>query len=258
MSLSIGNKIVKLITTDSTNNYAKTQIGAENWPEGTIIQAEYQTQGKGQIGNSWESEAGKNLLCSIVLTPHFLPILNQFLISKIVALSVAQVVGSFVGEVSIKWPNDIYVGEKKIAGILIENSLMGHRIEHSIAGIGLNINQERFLSAAPNPVSLFQLTGKNHPIEVLLNQFADQLSFWYEKLSSGQTSMIDTRYTEQLFRRGQPARYQDHEGEFEGILLGVNEIGQLLIQDSQQKIKSYHFKEVVFLPQHDLTKRHII
>jgi BirA family transcriptional regulator, biotin operon repressor / biotin---[acetyl-CoA-carboxylase] ligase len=247
MSLLIGNKIIKLITVDSTNNYATAHLFAENWTEGTIVQALYQNNGKGQLGNYWESEHEKNLLCSVVLQPRFLPVQKQFLISKVVSLSVSEVVQKYVEGVKIKWPNDIYVGSRKVAGILIENSIMGNAIEYSVVGIGLNVNQQVFTSPAPNPVSLVQITNKAILVEDVLNELIESLDRWYGLLAGGYTEPIDRAYEGQLYQYRKPCLYRDKGGDFSGTLLGVNAIGQLIIQPNEGKKREYHFKEVSFL-----------
>ena len=120
--------------------------------------------GKGQVGNSWESEAGKNLMFSVLLHPDFVPANQQFLISQISALAVQQMLETFVKPISVKWPNDIYWNDKKICGMLIENDIAGTKLINSIIGIGININQKKFISNAPNPVSLTQITGKEYDL----------------------------------------------------------------------------------------------
>jgi BirA family transcriptional regulator, biotin operon repressor / biotin---[acetyl-CoA-carboxylase] ligase len=248
MSLFFGNKMIKLQSIDSTNNYATARMYAEDWQEGTVVQADFQSNGKGQPGNYWESEKDKNLLCSIALKPCFLPIRNQFLISKAISLSVMNVVENYVAEVMVKWPNDIYVGQRKIAGILIENSILGNSLEYSIAGIGLNINQLEFCSDAPNPVSLAQLTRQHYPVEVLLNELLFYFEKWYSDLKSGQIEKVNHAYEERLYQLGILACYRDRYGTFSGRILGVNPIGQLRVEDNEKKIREYHFKEITFLP----------
>lgn len=247
MPSTIGNEIIKLQTIESTNNYATAKMYAENWQEGTIVQAEYQTWGRGQVGNRWESEAGKNLLCSILLKPSFLPIQNQFLLSKVVSLALWQTLSGELNDVTIKWPNDLYAGNRKIAGILIENAVMGTKIESSIVGIGLNINQEIFLSGAPNPISLAIKKKQYYDVDAVRNQLVDFMNEWYARLFNGQTKYIDNQYAEKLYRRNEFKPYRDQDGEFTGMIKGVNAIGQLQIVDRSGKIRQYHFKEVEFI-----------
>ena len=167
--------------------------------------------------------------------------------SKVIALGVSDVTSLFVDKVSIKWPNDIYVGEKKIAGILIENSIMGSVLGSSIAGIGFNVNQEQFHSDAPNPVSLTQLTGVIYEIDELLGVLLGAIDKWYNLLKEGAIDLIDNVYMERLYQLGTKKKYEDETGIFEGMILGVNEIGQLQIKTTEGEIRTYHFKEVAFI-----------
>jgi BirA family biotin operon repressor/biotin-[acetyl-CoA-carboxylase] ligase len=161
-------KIIYLNEVESTNNYANQLILSDAAEEGTVVLAQYQTHGKGQHGNVWESETGKNLLMSIIWYPGFLPASQQFMISKIVSIAITDCVNDIIDDCKIKWPNDIYIGNQKLAGILIENSVKGSHLSSSVVGIGLNVNQQVFISAAPNPVSLFQITGVIYEISELM------------------------------------------------------------------------------------------
>jgi len=247
MSVSQLNPIIKLDNVDSTNNYATARLVREGWIEGTVVIAQEQLRGRGQINNSWESEKGKNLLLSIVLYPNFLSIQNQFLISKVIALAVSDLVSCFVEDVFIKWPNDIYVGEKKIAGILIENAIMGSEICWVVAGVGLNINQIEFKSEAPNPISLASLTGREHHLDELLNLLLHNINCWYNLLKINQFEEVDREYLSRLYRFNEVANYSDSNGFFSGKIRGVNQYGHLVIQKSDGEICSYSFKEVAFL-----------
>ena len=247
MSEKIDNPIIKFESIDSTNNYATNHLVEEGWLEGTVVFADVQLKGKGQLQNSWESEKGKNLLISIVLYPEFVPVQNQFEISKVIALSVCEVVSLFVENVSIKWPNDIYVGNQKIAGILIENAVIGNELSYSVAGVGLNVNQQLFLSDAPNPVSLYQLKGIEFDREEILSLLLQSVWKWYEMLKQKNILAIDTAYLNLLYQLDVEATYKDDSGVFSGKIIGVDPIGQLMIEKSSGEIRSYFFKEVAFL-----------
>jgi BirA family transcriptional regulator, biotin operon repressor / biotin---[acetyl-CoA-carboxylase] ligase len=247
MSGIIGNNIIKLLVTESTNNYASKYCLKENWSEGTIVHADYQENGRGQINNRWESEKGRNLLASVVLYPTFLPVPYQFLVSKVVALAVSDVVLHYADEVSIKWPNDIYIGNKKVAGILVENSIMGSTLCSSIAGIGLNVNQTRFVSDAPNPTSIRMFVDCDLAVEEVLRQLAVQLDFWYKALSNSEIESINQAYLLRMYQLGKPCRYNDADGNFTGAILGVNKIGQLVVEKENGIRHEYHFKEIRFL-----------
>ncbi|HKI89951.1 MAG TPA: biotin--[acetyl-CoA-carboxylase] ligase [Draconibacterium sp.] len=232
---------------DSTNNYANHLILSEAAEEGTVVLAHYQEKGRGQVGNQWESEAGKNLLCSVILYPKFLLAEHQFFISKAVSLALYDFLKNEIGNVTIKWPNDLYAGKEKIAGILIENAIKGKFLLQSVAGIGLNLNQEKFLSDAPNPVSLKQLTSKKYNVEEVAGIFSERLFFWYNKLKKGNLEEIAAVYFSHLFRVGKWSRYRGKDIEFEGRIVGVGEYGQLMLENRQGKITNYMFKEVEFV-----------
>lgn len=173
----MGN-ILSLEETDSTNSWVKRNVAMLEAP--CLVVAMRQTAGRGQRGNSWESEGGKNLTCSALLRPERLEAKQQFGISEAVSLAVCDVLDELGVEAKVKWPNDIYAGDRKICGILIEHSLLGNRIVETVAGIGLNLNQRVFLSGAPNPVSVVQLTGRETEImkvaEILESKLGHRVS----------------------------------------------------------------------------------
>ncbi|MCF8361892.1 MAG: biotin--[acetyl-CoA-carboxylase] ligase [Prolixibacteraceae bacterium] len=247
MSEIIGKKIIKLDEVDSTNNYATKNIEKYNWSEGTIVLARQQLKGRGQINSSWESEPNKNLLFSIVLYPQVLPAHYQFLISKVIALGVAGVAKKYTDNVFIKWPNDVYIGHKKVAGILIENSIMGMNIGWSVCGIGLNVNQRKFTGGAPNPVSLIHFSEKEIQLDDTLNMLCEEIDGWYRILLAGEIDKIDAAYADRLYRYNEKALYSDNNGTFTGTIAGVNEIGQLLIRKDTGLMATYNFKQVEYL-----------
>ena len=164
--------LIVLDETDSTNRYISQLCNnpQKAVAELTTVSAEFQTAGKGQRGNSWEAEKEKNLLFSFVLYPTFLEARCQFILSQIISLSIKEELDRWSDEITIKWPNDIYVGEDKICGILIESSIKGGRITRCVAGIGLNVNQEEFESWIPNPTSIRNVTGEETDLTQLLDE----------------------------------------------------------------------------------------
>lgn len=247
MNFKIENNIIVLQETDSTNNYANRQLTESEVPEGTVFLAYRQQNGRGQVNNQWESEAGKNLTFSLVLKPGFIEISDQFMISKMVALGICAGLKNYIDNLKIKWPNDIYAGDRKLGGILIENSIMSGKIINSVIGIGLNINQEKFVSNAPNPVSLKQLTGNELPLMPLLYDIIENIILFYNLLKDGNFEVINKLFHEKLYRFGEEHRYRSENAEFTGKITGVNEIGQLLIEDEHKKLRPFHFKEVEFI-----------
>lgn len=240
------NKIVALTEVGSTNNYA-TQMVSDKPEECTVVLAQFQNNGRGQHGNYWESEYGKNLLMSVILYPGFLPAEKQFYISKIVSLALVHTLDCKVKDLSIKWPNDIYIGNKKVAGILIENAIKGAHLDYSIVGIGLNLNQEEFVSDAPNPVSLKMLTGENYNINEVVEEFINAFKDWYEILKRGELSAIDAAYLYRLFGRNEWRTYRSEDTEFEARIAGIGDYGKLQLQDRSGNIREFMFKEVEFV-----------
>lgn len=239
--------LIRVEETNSTNNYLQALCDERKVEEFTTVVADFQTSGRGQRGNSWESEPGENLLFSFVVFPEFLEARRQFLLSQIVSLAIKEELDNYVADISIKWPNDIYWREKKICGMLIENDLMGRYISQSIAGIGININQEAFYSPVPNPVSLRQITGKEYDIFEILGNVMARVQSYYKLLREDDTAIIATRYEKSLFRKEGMHQYRDANGEFLARILSVEPEGRLILEDEMQRKRGYMFKEVEYL-----------
>lgn len=239
--------VIHLQETDSTSNHLTALSLEQELEEFTVVRADFQTSGKGQRGNSWESEAGKNLLFSILLYPDFLEIRKQFILSQAVSLAIKEELDTLAEGFSIKWPNDIYWNDRKICGILIENDLLGSTIKKSIAGIGINVNQEVFQSPAPNPVSLQQITGKAHNIDILLNNIIRRIIQNYEQLKEGKRDEISLRYHESLYRKKGIHSFRDKSGEFMARIVCVKPEGTLILKDGDGNERGYLFKEVQYV-----------
>jgi BirA family biotin operon repressor/biotin-[acetyl-CoA-carboxylase] ligase len=236
--------IINVKTAASTNDLLKELAGQQILEEGTAVVTHAQTAGKGQRGNTWESEPGKNIACSLLLYPAFLPVKQFFLLSEAVALGVKEALDVYAEGFVIKWPNDIYFREQKIAGILIENEIIGQQFAQAIVGIGLNVNQTVFLSDAPNPVSLKQITGKTQNVNQLSEKLLKAVLFRYEQLKSGDTAHIVRAYHEALYRKSGFHAYKDKQGRFSARIEKITDDGLLhLITDKNEK-RSYAFKEV--------------
>lgn len=247
MCQHIGKFINFIESTESTNNYASKQVRENEVEGGTVFLTYNQTAGRGQLSNRWESEQGKNLTFSIFLRPDFLEISKQFMLSKVICLGLETFLSRLVDGVKIKWPNDIYVGDQKICGILIENAVMNGQITQSIVGVGLNINQTEFLSDAPNPVSLKQLKGKDYNLEEVFGELLKEFDHWYDKLVEGNYQEIDDAFMNRLYQFNEWHNYKDKEHIYLGKIKGVNTIGQLVIQEDTGRLWEYHFKEVKYL-----------
>ena len=237
-------KIIRLVETDSTNNYLREQSAKARLPEGSLVIADFQTAGKGQVGNSWESEAGKNLMFSILLYPDFLPANRQFLISQMASLSVKETLEKYTDSVTVKWPNDIYWKDRKICGMLIENDLSGQYLYCSVVGIGLNINQEIFRSDAPNPVSLTQITGKTYDREDVLACFLRIFFNYYFLLLQEKEEEIRAAYMAALYHGDGYYFYIDENGSFEARIHAIEPTGHLILQLRDGERRRYAFKEV--------------
>jgi len=245
--MAIGNNIIEFDTIDSTNLYMNQLIKNTEVIEGTIVLAGEQTAGRGQVNNIWESRRGENLLMSFVLYPDFLHAGSQFMLSKFVSLGIFEFLSNYLENVKIKWPNDIYVGDKKIAGVLIENSLRGASISSSIVGIGLNVNQIDFSPSIPNPSSLKIETNRHFDVKSLLVELCQNLENWYRHLKLKNAEKINSEYIKSLYRFRETSQYSDKKGSFKATITGIDESGRLCLTDSHKKNRKYAFKEVKFL-----------
>ncbi|MCD7963178.1 MAG: biotin--[acetyl-CoA-carboxylase] ligase [Rikenellaceae bacterium] len=231
----------------STNN----QAADSKYGHGDIIITDYQTLGRGQRGNKWSSTSGENLMFTVVLEPACLPAELQFYISKIVPLAIIKVLEDFGIPVKIKWTNDVYVDDKKIAGILIENDIMGTVISRSIAGVGLNVNQTQFDPTLPNPVSLQMITGIEYDRAEVLDKFIHYFIHYFNKMESQDYDSINEEYLRNLYRRDEEHRFVlPGGGIINGVIRNVKETGELIVEHSGNGIrfyKSYLFKEIDFI-----------
>jgi BirA family biotin operon repressor/biotin-[acetyl-CoA-carboxylase] ligase len=244
----IGSKVIRFDTLPSTNTYASLLLRSEKPTEGSVIIADFQSGGRGQTGNKWESEAGKNLLFSTILYPETINPADQFILSMAISLGICETLDKYIDGSKIKWPNDIYVNNDKIAGILIECSILGSQIENCVAGIGLNINQSIYLSEAPNPVSMLQLTGIEYDRNEIFAQLIFSLDKRYKQLLSEEYEKIRTEYETRLYRINAWAKYSDRSGTFEGRIISVNRDGVIRVEKKGTgKFSDYSFKEIEFI-----------
>ena len=247
---------INLPVVDSTNNFIREMLAeertgnvmsAQSLPGFTLVVADNQTKGRGQQGNSWETERGKNLTFSLLCHPDFVCATRQFLLSQCMAVAVQEALSYYVDGVEIKWPNDIYVGDGKISGTLIECDLQGKSIANCIIGVGINVNQTEFRSDAPNPVSLKQLVGKDFDREEILSAIVGNFQRYYEMLHEEREEEIRRAYMERLYRRSGVYRYRDVRGEFEAEIADVEPTGHLRLRFSDGNVVRYEFKEVSFI-----------
>ncbi len=243
----IGSNIIFKENLPSTNQYMDDLLKSRDLQEGTIIYTNYQSEGRGQTGNKWESEDGKNLLLSILLMPSMIDPSEQFILSIAISLGICDFIKRYIPHCKIKWPNDIYVNDDKIAGILIENSLLEDHIEYSIAGIGVNINQEKFVSDAPNPVSMTMITGEKYDLNDCMNLLASDLDYRYRQLEADQDKTRADYYSN-LYMFNGTHRFRDQSGIFSGRIIAVSDTGKLQIEKSPGQVYEYSYKEVDFNP----------
>lgn len=244
----MGKVLYEFDILDSTNQYALKLLKTGNPAEGTLIITHDQYAGKGQANNKWESAPQQNLTFTTILYPKFLPARKQFLLNQVISLSVFDTLHHYIDEgLTIKWPNDIYVFDKKITGILIQNSLQGSTLQSAIIGIGLNVNQKQFLSDAPNPTSMALELGKSLDLETVLAKFCQHLEHNYLQLKTNQIVSIQQRYLNNLYRFQKTAFYRRLDGTiFKGQIKGVTEIGKLMIQ-TEYGIEEFAFKELKYI-----------
>ena len=236
--------IYHLDTTASTNDDARD----EKFHEGDVVWADFQTSGRGQRGHSWHSERGENLTFSVVLEPTFVAIERQFSVLQVVALSLVDMLAEYGINAQIKWVNDIYVGDKKLVGILIEHSLTPTTLRRTIVGIGINVNQTEFDPSLPNPVSMGQLLGRRLDSEEVLSRFMAHLQRNYESLRHGEGEALDTRYNSLLYRLNTPHTFAlPDKSRFTATIRGTRPSGALRLEDRDGVEKEYLFKEVEFL-----------
>ncbi len=248
--LFVGQNLVALKEVDSTNTFLKNLLSNSTpVPEGTVIMAESQYAGRGQQQNRWNSEPGKNLTFSLLLQPVFLSPLNQFYLTQVISLGVAETLNIIAGGgISIKWPNDIYYNDKKLGGILIENILQGSQIKYAVVGIGLNVNQQEFPQWVPNPVSLRQILHKDYDLRLLLSHLCSRIEGWYLRLKASKLADISAAYLALLYDYRQERSFRANGQEFIGTIAGVTQQGRLQVQQ-QGGLQEYNFKEIEFLHQ---------
>lgn len=235
----------------STNTYLRELKGGDPAYDYEVAVADFQTAGRGQKGNTWESEQGKNLLFSILAHPRNIKVRDQFYLSEAIALAVSDaviaVIGpEFAGGVSVKWSNDVYWKDFKMAGILIENTLQGDRILDTVAGVGLDVNQEVFLSDAPNPISLKNITGRVFDRDALLSDIVDRFIGYMERAEQDRAD-VDRMYRERLYRREGYHPFRDAAGEFEACIEGIRPDGCLMLLTRGGEHRVYEFKQVQFI-----------
>ncbi|WP_183892027.1 biotin--[acetyl-CoA-carboxylase] ligase [Pedobacter cryoconitis] len=248
-TLFVGQNLIKLLAVDSTNNFLKRMVSnSEPLPEGTVIMAENQYEGRGQVGSKWHAEPGKNLTFSILLRPSFIQPREQFNLNMTISIAIQKALESLIGTgLSVKWPNDIYFGHQKIGGMLIENIVAGSHIKACIAGIGINVNQEVFETELQQRAgSIYQILHRHVDLVTLLAEICSHIEAGYLKLKAGNYGNLRNEYLNYLYQYNVKANYRQNGEIIEGKIVDVGENGMLSLE-TIDGLKTYNFKEIEFI-----------
>ncbi|WP_317127639.1 biotin--[acetyl-CoA-carboxylase] ligase [Hymenobacter rigui] len=246
-TLFTGQQLVWLPECPSTNTEAQLLAVQNRATDGCCVITDKQTAGRGQRGNQWEAAAGENLTMSVVWKPAFLPAADQFLLSQAVALAVHDWLAALLGpdpQLRVKWPNDLFFGSQKLGGILIENTLSGAKIQHSIVGIGININQQQF--AVPTATSLVTITGRVYSVSTLAARLLESLERRYLQLRGGRIGALRTEYLRVLYRFQEEHDYEADGQRLRGQIVGVDEAGRLALATTSG-LRYFDLKEIKYL-----------
>lgn len=243
-TLFIGKNIIYLPACHSTNEVAEELLRSGKTPEGTVIYAEHQTQGKGQAGNVWVSEPGKNITLSIILKPHFLQVTQQFYLNIIASLTILDLMSGFMTKpLAVKWPNDILCENEKICGILVKNHVRNKKMENTILGIGLNVNQTNFeVEKATSMKSVEGHTFDRKKLTIYLLQVFEKR---YLQLKTGKLNQLKEEYLNTMYWLGENHTFHDGN-EFSGKIIGIDKAGRLIVQ-KEDGIKHYDFKQIRYI-----------
>ena len=240
-------RIVKLNAINSTNTYLKELAKAAEISSWTVVTAEFQTFGRGQVQTKWESDKGKNLICSILVNLKDFKVKNQFYLNCAISLGIFEALKHYdLPQLKIKWPNDIMAVNKKIAGILIENSLVHDTIYRVVIGIGLNVNQERFPKNLPKAISMKNILSKELDREVILKLIINSLKAQIDLLERNKFEFLHQNYEHELFKKDKVQMFEEEGNKFLGKILGVTSQGKLRIEKENETVTEYNFKEIKF------------
>ena len=241
-------KIVKLNAINSTNTYLKQLAKDVEIGDWTVVTAEFQTLGRGQVQTKWESKHGKNLLCSILIKFENLEIDNQFYLNCAISLGIYNALKKYkLPELKIKWPNDIMSDNKKLGGILIENSLKNKKIYKSVVGFGLNINQYKFPDYLPSVISMKQILKTDFDRDTILKELVASIKKQVELLNQFEFELLHKKYEEVLYKKNVPYIFKSKNQKFLGKIIGVNKNGKLKVKIDNNYVKTFAFKEIKFL-----------
>lgn len=241
-------RIIKLNAIDSTNTFLKQLSNDEVVVDYTVVQSDFQTHGRGQRGTAWNANKGENLMISVFKEVSFLSFHKHFYISMTVALAMIKTLEKFqIPKLKVKWPNDILSENKKVCGVLIENSIKHDTFKDSIIGVGLNVNQSYF-EMLPNASSLFLLTGKKFDLEEILHVFMEQLKQCFTVLQNRNFDTIKSDYESYLFRKNKPSTFKNEKGQmFSGYIKSVSQNGNLQVLLEDDIVKDFDLKEITLM-----------
>jgi len=241
-------KLIKLSAIGSTNTYLKDLCQQEKQQSYTVVMADVQSNGRGQLGTVWFSDKGKNLTFSVLVNFLKFEVGSQFFISMAVSLAIQKVLSSYVdNEIKVKWPNDILADGQKIAGILIENNLSGNSLNRVVIGIGLNVNQEHFPKEIPNSTSLKLLSNTSFDLEKVLDEIVTSIEYYMTIVLHDGFDFLTKLYLGKLFRFGEWYIYTDSSGlSFSGKIIGVTHAGMLQLEVGNKKTREFNLKEIKF------------
>lgn len=239
-----GFNVLEFEQAGSTNTLAEG-LPKEELPDKSVVLTFRQTEGRGQVGNKWESAPGKNISMTVAFRPQNLEAARQFAVSMVITLGCRDFISRHVEGCTVKWPNDVYVGDKKMVGILIEHTVSGANVGMSLCGVGVNVNQQVFVSEASNPVSLAQLLGHELPLREVLAELLECIGKRYEQIDN--YYLLEHDFVQVLYRRYGEYDWKDKTGIFRASIIGVDEYGRLVLRDTAGKERVYGFKEVKYL-----------
>jgi BirA family biotin operon repressor/biotin-[acetyl-CoA-carboxylase] ligase len=240
-------RLIHLPETDSTNKFLQMLSETEELPSGSIVLADYQTEGRGQSGNSWESARGQNLMFSVLFRPVDIPANKSFVISEMASLSVKYTLDKYIPDISVKWPNDIYYKNLKITGILIENTVIRSTIYRSVIGIGMNVNQITFGTNLPNPVSMAQVTGHLFNRMAVMDDFRMIFAAQSERLNRRGYDALHNDYLNVVYRKEGYHKYACNKEIFEAKIYDIEPDGHLILEQADGIRSRYAFKEVTYV-----------
>jgi BirA family transcriptional regulator, biotin operon repressor / biotin---[acetyl-CoA-carboxylase] ligase len=234
--------LIVLTSVDSTNNYLQTLLDNNPLEDGTVVVSMEQTQGRGQRGNTWQSLPGDGLYASILFLPKHFSVENQYYLNKAIACGTAKYVSSKVDDdVKIKWPNDILIGDRKVGGILIENSIRGNHLSSVIAGIGINLNQLDFdFNFGTNATSLRIISNKRYSPENEISELFKEIWTDYQRLLMKEFESVNEEYRILLYKNGEEAKFKADQEVFKGILLDVDDEGAALVEVDGKRMRCIH------------------